>query len=210
MNTPFTIAILAFDEVEALDLAGPYEVFTTAARMAARPEAEAWPRSALVRDWQVRTVARTRHPVRARAGLRILPDLAFDECPSAGLLLVPGGIVDAVARCPATLDWVRRVHAGAALTASVCTGVFVLATAGVARTGRVTTHWEDIDALRRQWPNLQVAEGVRWVEDGRVLSSAGISAGIDMALYLVSRLASPALAERTARQMDYRWLRHPA
>lgn len=73
----------------------------------------------------------------------------------------------------------------------------------------MTTHWEDVDELRGQWPALQVLAGPRWVEDGRVFSSAGISAGIDLSLHLVSRLSSPELAERTARQMDYRWLSHP-
>ncbi len=210
MNTPFTIAILAFDEVEALDLAGPYEVFTTAARIASRPEAAGWPGSPPARSWQVVTVARSRQAVRARAGLRILPDLDFGQCPSAGLLVVPGGVVDAVVHCPRTLDWVRQVHASTTLTASVCTGAFVLAAAGVVHTERMTTHWEDLDDLRRQWPGLRVADGARWVEDGRVISSAGISAGIDMSLHLVERFAGQALAERTARQMDYRWQREAA
>jgi transcriptional regulator GlxA family with amidase domain len=74
----------------------------------------------------------------------------------------------------------------------------------------MTTHWEDLDDLRTQWPALRVQEGVRWVEDGRFVSSAGISAGIDMSLHLVARLTCPTLAERTARQMDYRWLKNAA
>lgn len=209
MTRPFHIAILAFDDVEALDLAGPYEVFTTAARMAARPEAADWPGCSSAAGWQVACVARSLSPVRARAGLQVLPTQDFGDGAPVDLLIVPGGVVDAAARCPDTLAWVRRASAHASITASVCTGVFLLAAAGVVSTQRVTTHWEDLDDLRRQWPSLDVVDGVRWVEDGRVFSSAGISAGIDLSLHLVARLTCPELAERTARQMDYRWLSRP-
>lgn len=209
MTRPFGIAILAFDDVETLDLAGPYEVFTTAARMAARPEAADWPGQPVAAGWQVACVARTRAPVRARAGLQVLPTRDFSDETTVDLLVVPGGVVDAAARCPDTLAWVRRADAQATLTASVCTGVFVLAAAGVVTNHRVTTHWEDLADLRRQWPLLDVVDGVRWVEDGRVFSSAGISAGIDLSLHLVARLSCPELAERTARQMDYRWMSRP-
>ncbi|MDQ7746864.1 DJ-1/PfpI family protein [Hydrogenophaga pseudoflava] len=209
MTRPFGIAILAFDDVEALDLAGPYEVFTTAARMAARPEAAGWAGASTAAGWQVACVARTLAPVRARAGLQVVPTRDFNDPTPVDLLIVPGGVVDAAARCPDTLDWVRRASAQASLTASVCTGAFVLAAAGVVNAHRVTTHWEDLDDLRRQWPSLEVVDGVRWVEDGRVFSSAGISAGIDLSLHLVARLTCPELAERTARQMDYRWMSRP-
>lgn len=209
MSRPFGIAILAFDGVEALDLAGPFEVFTTATRMAQRPEAAAWPGQARVASWQVRCVARTPAPVQARAGLTVLPSCGFGDAGPVDLLLVPGGVVDAAMRCPDTLDWLRHIGQGASVVASVCTGAFLLAAAGVVHTERMTTHWEDLDELRRTWPALQVVAGPRWVEDGRVFSSAGISAGIDLALHLVERLGGPALAERTARQMDYRWLKNP-
>jgi transcriptional regulator GlxA family with amidase domain len=196
------IAILAFDGVEALDLAGPFEVFTTAARMARRIAPDALEGAAA---WQVDCVARTLAPVQARAGLRLLPSLDFAQCASADVLIVPGGVVDEAAGCAATRAWVTQVAAGSAITASVCTGAFILAASGVITSHRVTTHWEDIDDLRRQFPALQVAAGVRWVDEGRTVTSAGISAGIDMSLHLVGRLAGATLAERTARQMDYPW-----
>jgi transcriptional regulator GlxA family with amidase domain len=107
---------------------------------------------------------------------------------------------------PATLRWIAECAAGAQLVASVCTGVFLLAKSGVVTQEAVTTHWEDIADLREQFPSLDVREGERWIDSGRVVSSAGISAGIDMSLYLVERLAGRALAERTARQMDYAWI----
>lgn len=203
MTVPaFRIAILAFDGVEALDFAGPFEVFTTATRMALREGPDTTNAAA---HWRVECVARTLAPVQARAGLRLLPSLDFAQCQHADLLVVPGGVVDEAAACTATLAWVARLAEQAQITASVCTGAFILAASGVIASGPVTTHWEDVDELQRRFPALDVQGSERWVDTGRTVSSAGISAGIDMSLHLVERLAGRALAVRTARQMDYPW-----
>jgi transcriptional regulator GlxA family with amidase domain len=204
------VLILAFDGVEALDFAGPFEVFTTASRVAQRMQ----PGSAAV--FEVASVAQA-SPVQARAGLQLLASHALADSPQADVLVVPGGVVDAPLASPATLDWIARQAAGARITASVCTGAFLLAASGVVTTGAVTTHWEDIADLRAQFPALDVRDDVRWIDNGngngngngRIVSSAGISAGIDMSLHLVERLAGRELAERTARQMDYAWTRDP-
>ena len=201
--TTIHVKILAFDGMEALDFAGPFEVFTTAARMHQRlhPGSAAWS--------AVRCVALTNGPVTARAGLRVLPDASFDD--PAGiidLLLIPGGVVDKSMQSDPTLRWIRQSAATAGITASVCTGAFLLAASGVIRNERVTTHWEDVADLRQQFPALQVQTDVRWVDEGRVVTSAGISAGIDMSLHLVARLGGEALAVRTARQMDFAWTRN--
>jgi len=193
------ISILVFDAVEALDFAGPYEVFTTASRVHARSHPGA---PAL---FEVACVARDLQPVQARAGLRILPDHGFEGSPRCDVLVVPGGVVDAAMACPATLDWMARTAATAQITASVCTGAFLLAAAGVITNDTVTTHWEDVAELRARFARLTVREDQRWIDSGAVVTSAGISAGIDMCLHLVARLAGSALAERTARQMDYPW-----
>ena len=103
--------------------------------------------------------------------------------------------------------WIAREAPKTTLTASVCTGAFLLAKAGLLDGRRVTTHWEDVGDLRRLFPSLRVEEGPQWIDEGRIVTSAGISAGLDMSLHLVSRLASVELAERTARQMDYAWRR---
>ena len=200
---PLQVAILVFDEVEALDLGGPYEVFTTAVRMAQRlqPGAPA--------PFGVQCVARSLAPVRARAGLRVLPDADFSSATAPDVLIVPGGVVDAAAACADPRAWVAQAARGAQITASVCTGAFILAAAGVLTEGPATTHWEDIADLRAQFPTLDVRENVRWVDRGALVTSAGISAGIDMSLHLVTRLAGAALAERTARQMDTPWNREP-
>ncbi|MDQ0571683.1 transcriptional regulator GlxA family with amidase domain [Variovorax paradoxus] len=195
------VRILAYDGVEALDFAGPFEVFTTASRISQRlnPGAKA--------PFEVASVALASdgQPVRARAGLRLLADHHVTANPEADVLIVPGGVVDSPMASPATLRWIAECAAGAQLVASVCTGVFLLAKSGVVTREAVTTHWEDIADLREQFPSLDVRQDVRWVDSGRIVSSAGISAGIDMSLHLVERLAGRALAERTARQMDYAW-----
>lgn len=196
------VAILAFDEVEALDLAGPYEVFTTASRMAQRDQPDAPP------PFEVSCVAHTLGNVRARAGMAIVPTHDFADVPPVDVLVVPGGVVDAVMTCPQTLDWIASVHRNTRLTASVCTGAFLLAASGVLQSGPVTTHWEDQADLARQFPALEVRDGVRWVDQGRIVTSAGISAGIDMSLHLVARLRDEALALRTARQMEFEWTRN--
>lgn len=202
--TPLRVRILAYDGVEALDFAGPFEVFTTAGRVHQRlqPGASA--------PFEVASVAHTRagEPVQARAGLRLLADHTLADAATADVLVVPGGVVDAPMASPDTLRWIARCAAGAQLVASVCTGVFLLAQSGVVTREAVTTHWEDLADLRAQFPQLDVRDGVRWVDTGRIVSSAGISAGIDMSLHLVERLAGRDLAERTARQMDYAWTRN--
>lgn len=233
----FTIALLAFDDMEALDFAGPFEVFTTASRVFARMLASRYAADCSMQKsagplFDVTCVARTLEPVRARAGLRVLPDADFAAPLAADLLLVPGGVVNRTMACPDTLAWVQRMHAASRVTASVCTGAFILAAAGVLTDEPVTTHWEDQADLQRQFPRLRVQSGVRWVEAGgvaaakagaaadhhgaaRIITSAGISAGMDMSLRLVATMADPhmhalglsgqALAERTALQMETTW-----
>jgi transcriptional regulator GlxA family with amidase domain len=222
MSTPalpgvpgFHITLLAFDQMEALDFAGPFEVFTTATRVHGRMQAEAG-QPAQPPLFTVTTVARSLAPVTARAGLRVLPDLDFAthlaQGPQPHLLVVPGGVVDDAMACPHTLHWVRQVHAAAPFTASVCTGAFILAAAGVLQ-GRVTTHWEDQADLHQRFPALEVVGNMQWVDQGRVITSAGISAGMGMSLHRVATLAQAAgldgmaLAQRTARQLEYGW--HP-
>ena len=200
---PLNIAILVFDEVEALDLGGPYEVFTTATRMQQRLQPGA------PTPFTVQCVARSLAPVQARAGLRVLPDADFATALPPDVLIVPGGVVDAAAACAQTRAWVEQAARGAQITASVCTGAFILAAAGVVTDGSVTTHWEDIADLRAQYPALEVQENVRWVDRGALVTSAGISAGIDMSLHLVTRLVSEALSKRTARQLDTPWNPQP-
>lgn len=193
------VAILLFPDVEVLDFAGPYEVFTTASRVAGRLHPADPP------PFQVFTVAREPGWFQARAGLPVWPDHGIHAHPSVDLLLIPGGVVTASLEQADLIDWIRVTAATAATTAAVCTGAFLLARAGLLDGQPATTHWEDMADLGRAFPRLQVVAGKRWVETGKLFTSGGISAGIDLSLHLVQRFAGRDLALATARQMDYRW-----
>ena len=194
------LGILIFNEVELLDMAGPYEVFTTASRLHARTQ----PTSAEPL-FRVMTIARHAEPLRARAGLLLQPDYLLREHPPLDCVIVPGGVVDAELAHQDLMQWIAEQAGAARILASVCTGSMLLAQAGVLDGLEATTHWEDLQALRALRPGLRVLEDRRWVDTGRIVSSAGISAGIDMSLHLVERLHSRELALRTARQMEFDW-----
>jgi len=144
-----SIGIYVFPEVEVLDFAGPFEVFTTASRIAARrsPGTPA--------PFSVFSVASREGPVRTRAGLIVQPDFTFTNHPPIDLLIVPGGVVTAEQAKPEVLRWLQETSVAARITASVCTGVFLLAQGGIVRAHRVTTHWEDINDLRSQFPDYR-------------------------------------------------------
>ena len=201
-SRPTDILLLMFDDVELLDFAGPYEVFTTANRVALRQASDVQP---LRPPFRLRTASPNGQAVRARAGLGLQPDLALGEAGPPDLLIVPGGVVDALQRDATFLANLGRLGQGAGLVASICTGAFLLADAGLLRDAEATTHWEDLEALGRQHPHLRLRPDRRWVDSGRVLSSAGIAAGLDLSLHLVRRCAGVELAQRTARQLDYPW-----
>ena len=192
-----TVSIFVFDEIEVLDLAGPFEVFSVASRLALRRGEEA--------PFRVVTVSRDGGEVAGRGGFRFRPSHGFADAPGADLLIVPGGVVEAECARPEVIGWIRAAHARAELTASVCTGAFLLAQAGLLGGLPVTTHHEDIDALARRFPELSVARGRAWVDTGRIVTSAGISAGIDMCLHLLARLEGQDAARAVARQMEYPW-----
>lgn len=193
------VGIFLFPDVEALDFAGPYEVFTTANRVARK--------TGLAFDdaFTVFSVAARLKPVTLRAGMTVIPDFAFEHAPDIDVLIVPGGVVSAEMLKSEVIEWIQRSSVQARLTASVCTGAFLLAKANVLVDHKVTTHWEDIADLRQQFPRLHVIENTRWVDEGNIVTSAGISAGIDMSLHLVETLAGRALAVATARQMEFDW-----
>ncbi|MBD1912940.1 DJ-1/PfpI family protein [Leptolyngbya sp. FACHB-8] len=194
-----SVGIYIFPDVEVLDFAGPYEVFTTASRVFKRANLS------LPEPFTVFTIAPQPSTIRARAGLVVQPDYTFANHPPIDLLLIPGGVVTKELETPDVVEWITQRSAIATLTASVCTGSFLLAKAGLLNNQMATTHWEDIPDMRAMFPNVQTVEQQRWVDAGDVVTSAGISAGIDMSLHLVERLAGRELALQTARQMDFDW-----
>lgn len=192
------MGILLFDEVEVLDCCGPFEVFTTASRVAVR---RGWADPPFV----VRTISVDGRDVVARGGLRLGGSCALGDHPVLDLVIVPGGITAVVERDERVIAWLADVAARATITASVCTGSVLLATAGLLDGRAATSHWEDLGDLGRRFPAVEVRREVRWVDEGRVVTSAGISAGLDMSLHLVRRQEGEELARATARQMDYDW-----
>ena len=181
------VGIYLFDEIEVLDLGGPFEVFSTASRMRARLNPGA------AKLFEVFTIAETLRPARARGVLMVQPAFDITNHPAIDVFIVPGGVVTAELERPDIIDWIARTAAKGLITASVCTGAFLLAKAGLLRGKTITTHWEDIVDFRAMFPEI--------------VTSAGISAGLDMSLHLVARLEGEELAVRTARQMDYNWQR---
>tara|TARA_R100001460_G_scaffold5277_3_gene14771 strand:- start:194 stop:775 length:582 start_codon:yes stop_codon:yes gene_type:complete len=190
--TMLQIGIVIYDDAEVLDFAGPYEVFSTAARLCDSP------------PWQVSLISENRE-VMARGAFPVKSHFTLVDFPPVDVLLVSGGVHTSAMANTALLNALREAGDSASWVTSVCTGAFLLAEAGLLTDQRVTTHWEDIADLRQRFPALDVQENIRWVEDGNRLTSAGISAGIDMSLHLVEKLHSRKLADDTARQMDYAW-----
>jgi len=207
---PHQVGIYLFDEVEVLDFAGPFEVFSTASRVLER-EGKA-------PLFAVHTIAPGTGAVRARGGLRVKPQHTLADHPALDILMIPGGVVSAELDRRGLSDWLMSQSLKVKVLASVCTGAFLLEQAGLLNEREAVTHWEDVEELRaishasgsmlRVLPERRWVEAKPWVHHGgmcRVFSSAGISAGIDLSLHLVSEFGTMALALRTARQMDYDW-----
>jgi transcriptional regulator GlxA family with amidase domain len=184
-----TIGIVLFDDAEELDFAGPWEVFTVMAMF--KPEGS-----------KVVTIAEFARPVRCAKGMRVLPDHTFADAPPLDVVLVPGGqgTVEQMQN-PVLVDWLRRVGTRASWVTSVCTGAAVLHAAGFLDGRRATTHWMYTDALEQM--GVAVVRDQRWVADGNVVTAAGVSAGIDMALWLVGQIHDPGLARAVQRGIEY-------
>lgn len=187
-----TVAIVLFDEVEVLDFAGPFEVFSVCGR-----------RSQLD-PFDVYTVSERGQTIRARNGLVVTPLHSFASAPRPDILLVPGGFgTRREMKNPVMLEWVAATGTASEFLLSVCTGALVLACAGLLDGMAATTHHLAFNELRAVAPHSTVREGARIVDNGRVILSSGVSAGIDMSLHVVSRLLGEDLALETARYMEY-------
>ncbi|BDZ49939.1 putative transcription regulator, AraC family protein [Frondihabitans sucicola] len=192
MTTSKTIGILLFDGVEELDAVGPWEVLAW------------WTLHHPEDGYEVVTLAETDARVTCAKGLRILPDLALADAPQLDVVVYPGGQgTRAHLNDPTRLEWVRRQRDTASIMASVCTGALVYAAAGLLAGRPATTHWSAFDELAAQDPTVVIERDVRFVDDGDVITSAGVSAGIDMALHLVDRLAGRERAVEVRRGIQY-------
>ena len=186
---PRSIAIVIFPDVEELDFVGPWEIFS-------------YLRDLVPGSCTVFTVAQHGGEVRCRKGLRVIADHSFETAPQPDIVLVPGGQGTRVeVDNPVLIDYLRRVGQRTEIATSVCTGAFLLERAGLLNGRRATTHWRSLDRLR-VLGTVDVLEQ-RYVDEGVVVTSAGISAGIDMALYLVGRLWGPETARRVQKGVEY-------
>ncbi len=191
------VGIVVFDDVEVLDFCGPFEVFSVTRLDDARRRETPSP-------FEVRLVAETRAVVVATGGLRVLPDCTLDECPPLDVLVVPGGWgTRKLLEHRPLLDWIVARGGSVPTLTSVCTGALLLGRAGLLDGRRATTHWRALDLLREIAPRTTVEDDLHVVEDGHVVTSAGISAGIDMSLRVVARLYGEQIARETSRHMEY-------
>ncbi len=199
-----TVGILIFDDVEVLDFAGPFEVFSRT-RTVAGADSRRTDDSA---PFETFTVARTRDAVTAIGGLKVLPHHAWSEAPSIDILVVPGGFgTRALLHDEATLSWIRETAGRARQVTSVCTGALLLAKVGLLQGRRATTHWAGLELLATIDPTIRVQRERRVVHDG-VFTSAGVSAGIDMSFAVVEQVCGREVAAETAHYIEYPWGRH--
>jgi len=191
------IGIYIYDHAEVLDFSGPFEVFTTASRVCNEVDL-----------FNVFLIGESGDPISARAGYRVIPNYGFHNHPKIDVLLIAGGVHTEEMKKAHVIHWISSQAKNATLVSSVCTGAFLLAKANLLQGRNVTTHWEDMIDLSNMFPELTVIKNTRWIEDENVITSGGISAGIDMSLYMVSKLHSLELANRTAKQMEYAWAKN--
>jgi putative intracellular protease/amidase/YHS domain-containing protein len=181
-----SVVIFVFNNMELLDFAGPAEAFLGA-------------------GFKVNTVAKTREPIQCMGVTTITPRYTLEDCPASDIIVVPGGNTKSVAMDKQVTDWLVRASDKAEVTLSVCTGAFVLAKAGLLDGKEATTHWSAITNMQKQFPKISVRKDRRVVDTGKVVTSAGVSAGIDGALHVIDRLAGRSTAVETAHYMEYTW-----
>ncbi len=193
----FNIGIFLYDRVEELDFCGPFEALKSAAHT--RKLNDMFP------NWHVFTVAEEAGILKTSGELLIQPNYTFQDHPKIDLVLLPGGMTNLQLERPTVIEWVRKVTQQAQLNTSVCTGAFLLGEVGLLDGHKATTHWGSLDRLAERYPKTQVQREVRWVDEGALVTAAGVSAGIDMSLHLIERLSGREMAEHVARYMEYRW-----
>ncbi len=191
------VGILIFPDVEVLDFCGPFEVFSATRLDEDRRRAEPSP-------FEVLLVAERKDTVVATGGLKVIPDVTLEACPRLDILVVPGGWgTRAEIKNKRLLDWIAERGRLVETLTSVCTGAMLLGQAGLLDGRKATTHWRSLGWMRESFPAVAVEDKLHVVEDGNVLTSAGISAGIDMALRVVTRYCGEAVGRATARHMEY-------
>lgn len=191
-RSPRNVAVLVFPGVELLDFAGPAEAFSAAST----PDGRAF---------NVYTVAPAAQPLRSGQGVTVVPRYSIDNCPPPAILVIPGGDTSAVLEDPRVMQWIRATNERTEITMSVCNGAFALAEQGLLDGLEATTHHSGFNALRKEHPSVRVREDLRVVDNGKIITTAGISAGIDGAMHVINRLCGEESAWLAARNMEYNW-----
>lgn len=192
MSDKVKVGIVLFNEVEVLDFAGPYEVFSLATK-------------GKEKIFEVKTIGESSEVISARNGLKILPDLNFKDEFVLDILIVPGGYgaEEIEIKNPIMIEWIKSQQNQVEILASVCTGALLLAEAGILDNKKATTHWMDYARLEREYPEVEVIRGVKFVDLGHILTSGGISAGINMSFHIIKRLFGAEVAKDLAKRMEY-------
>lgn len=191
-----SIGLFVFPDMEMLDYAGPYQVFTTASRLSFDGTDSSL--------FNLVSIGTSLDPVRVRGGAVITPNATIDDHPELSCLIIPGGRlgIDVQVTDEAVCKWIAAQADSVPIIASVCTGAFLLAQTGLLDDVEAITHIDHIADLRLQYPAVRVVEHRRWVDSGHIVTAAGLSAGIDMALHLVERLRNRDLSVATARTLE--------
>ncbi|UOY86875.1 DJ-1/PfpI family protein [Bacillus glycinifermentans] len=193
MKKKWNVGLLLFDEVEVLDFAGPFEVFSVTAG------------SGEERPFEVKTISETGEAVTARNGLTVVPDFSIGNAPRFDILIVPGGpgARNREVYNERLTGWIKKEAGQTELLLSVCTGALLLAKAGLLNGKSATTHWASYDRLEQEFPEVNVVRGVKFVDEGNIVTSGGISAGINMSFHIIKRLLGEETARQTAKRMEY-------
>lgn len=194
MSEQKNVGILLFNEVEVLDFAGPYEVFSITTYNEGNEK-----------PFKVHTVAQTKDLIKARNGLKIQPDYDFYDAPQFDILIIPGGYgaEEIEIHNPKIINWIKNNMNNVDIMASVCTGAFLLAEAGLLDGKQATTHWMDIDRLEKEYTKVNAKRNIKFIDEFNIITSGGISAGINMSFYIVKKLLGEEIANVTAKRMEY-------
>lgn len=192
LSKKINVGILIFNEVEVLDFAGPFEVFSIAENNNAQ------------KLFNVFTVAEKKNVVSARNGLQVIPKFSFEDNVAVDILIIPGGYGAETIECKneTILNWIIEKDKETMITSSVCTGAIILAETKLLDNKKATTHWMDIDRLKRDYPRIEVLNE-KFVEYGKIITSGGISAGINMSFHIIAKLFGTEIALTTAKRMEY-------
>jgi transcriptional regulator GlxA family with amidase domain len=189
---PRNTAILLFNDAEVLDFAGPFEVFNSANLMYGET------------IFNVYTIAEKKGAVSARNNFKIIPDYSLDDCPPPEILIIPGGIGRKTEmNNPSLLSWIKEKFIELEFLLSVCTGSFIVGKTGLLEGMEATTHHYSYEEFERTFPKIKLVKNAKYIDNGKIITAAGVSSGVNMSLYLVGRLFGEELKQKTAEHIEF-------